>query len=417
MPNNKKQNQGKQKLQDQVQRLNNELEELQLEREESKKNVLHFMQEADQARQDLAKAQALIAQLSQQAASVAALPISPPLPLTTTENGTGGLVTAHDEITNKVSRLLVKLQQLNDPAVLDQLWDQLDNDHQQQQKDKQQKEEQERKELLQQQKVKQELEWQQYLSRQQEQETKIESLMIQLDEAHQRIDALDLDKYKLIEELSIAKNDQETTRQARDIEHERAETLEKRWQGSENELEQAETKIQSLERELESMRQKQWVSKAPSSQFVEKSEFDAKCKELDGLGSKFSAIQEQYNNEQDRLEQQSNELKDCRKKHADLEEKLIKYKTLENQQHALEQAKIRENHLKTINKTLRDEIRKVSSRNNMEINMEYLKNVIIKFLEKKQTRAQLIPVIATLLQCSREEQLRLNKLVRNKITS
>lgn len=48
--NNKKQ------LQEQVARLTNEIEELRLEREESKKNVLHFMQEADTARQELKKA-------------------------------------------------------------------------------------------------------------------------------------------------------------------------------------------------------------------------------------------------------------------------------------------------------------------------------------------------------------------------
>lgn len=51
-------------LQEQVGRLNNEIEELRLEREESKKNVLHFMQEADASRQELKKAQDLIDELT-----------------------------------------------------------------------------------------------------------------------------------------------------------------------------------------------------------------------------------------------------------------------------------------------------------------------------------------------------------------
>ncbi|KAG2216901.1 hypothetical protein INT45_010929 [Circinella minor] len=397
MPNNKKQNQGKQKLQDQIQRLHNELEELRLEREESKKNVLHFMQEADQARQDLEKAQSIIGQLSQQQQSHEGRK----------EGKQGGLVTTGDDVLiKKTTQILIKLQQLNDPTIINAVWNQLDEN--------QQIKKNEEKLLLEQQKEKDDLIRQQQLSGQQQQ---IDSLTEQLHEAHKKIKQLEMDKQRSLDELSMAKNEQETAIQARDIEFERAETLEKRWQTSENQLEEAETRIHSLERELESMRQKEWVNKAPSSQLVEKTELDAKCKELKELGSKFSVVQEQYGNLKDQMEQQSDELKDSREKYIKLEEKLIGYRTLENQKDALEQAKIRENHLKTINKTLRDEIRKTSSRNDMEVNMEYLKNVIIKFLEKKQTRAQLIPVLSTLLQCSREEQLRLNKLVRNKISS
>jgi chromosome segregation ATPase len=51
-------------LQEQVSRLTNEIEELRLEREASKKNVLHFMQEADTTRQELKKAQELIEELA-----------------------------------------------------------------------------------------------------------------------------------------------------------------------------------------------------------------------------------------------------------------------------------------------------------------------------------------------------------------
>ncbi|KAI8142382.1 hypothetical protein BJV82DRAFT_614714 [Fennellomyces sp. T-0311] len=363
---NKKQNQGNKKLQDQVQRLSNELEELRLECEESKKNVVHFMQEADLARQELEKAQGKIAQLTQQMAS---------------QNGEqGGLVTAtSDTPDNGITRLVVKLQQLNDRSVVDRLWNELDGDNTQKQQ--------------------------------------LESVTQHLQEAIERIQAVEKDKQKLEEDLEVARSDENAARQARDIEHERAETLEKRWQTSESDLEQAEMRIQSLERDLDALRQKEWVAKAPSSQLVEKTELDAKCRELHDVQTQFEAAQGRCQDLQKKLEKESSELANYREKQSRIEEKLAECKELENQQHALEQAKIRESHLKTINKTLRDEIRKVSSRNDMEVNMEYLKNVIIKFLEKKQTRAQLIPVLSTLLQCSREEQLRLNKLVRNKVSS
>ncbi|KAI7901273.1 uncharacterized protein BX663DRAFT_515474 [Cokeromyces recurvatus] len=84
----------------------------------------------------------------------------------------------------------------------------------------------------------------------------------------------------------------------------------------------------------------------------------------------------------------------------------------------LEQAKDRENNLKTINKMLREEIRKLNkTRVDTTINVEYLRNVIIKFLERQNTRAQLVPILSTLLKCSTEDQTRLSRLVRNKLTS
>lgn len=59
----------------------------------------------------------------------------------------------------------------------------------------------------------------------------------------------------------------------------------------------------------------------------------------------------------------------------------------------LNQAKIRENHLKTINKTLRDEVRKISKVQEDLVNIEYLRNVIIKFLERKSTRVSGVPIL------------------------
>ena len=43
-----------------------------------------------------------------------------------------------------------------------------------------------------------------------------------------------------------------------------------------------------------------------------------------------------------------------------------------------------------------------------EINLEYLRNVIIKFLESKSTRAQLIPVLSMMLKFTPDEIRRLN---------
>lgn len=43
-----------------------------------------------------------------------------------------------------------------------------------------------------------------------------------------------------------------------------------------------------------------------------------------------------------------------------------------------------------------------------EINLEYLRNVIIKFLESKSTRAQLVPVLTMMLKFTPDEVKRLN---------
>lgn len=59
------------------------------------------------------------------------------------------------------------------------------------------------------------------------------------------------------------------------------------------------------------------------------------------------------------------------------------------QKEDVEQTKIRENYLKTINKTLRDEMRKIKKAQDDIINIEYLRNVIIKFLERKNTQVSL----------------------------
>lgn len=49
-----------------------------------------------------------------------------------------------------------------------------------------------------------------------------------------------------------------------------------------------------------------------------------------------------------------------------------------------------------------------SMKEDEEINLEYLRNVIIKFLESKSTRAQLIPVLTMMLKFTPDEVKRLN---------
>ena len=49
-----------------------------------------------------------------------------------------------------------------------------------------------------------------------------------------------------------------------------------------------------------------------------------------------------------------------------------------------------------------------SMREEEEINLEYLRNVIVKFLESKSTRAQLIPVLTMMLKFTPDEVKRLN---------
>ncbi|KAI9311939.1 hypothetical protein BX666DRAFT_1991070 [Dichotomocladium elegans] len=336
-------------LRDQVQRLHNELEELRLEREASKNNVLHFMQEADHARKELQWAQATIAQLSQQL-----------------YGPSGGLVSP---TTDKTARLIARLHTIaeNDP-LLDQLFALLEDDNN-------------------------------ALQKKQEHAHSPEPGAEEEDSAR-----LEAEK-----QVAVLKDALEQVRAERDGLASERELLERRWQASEGDLEQAELTIQRLQSELETLRQQHWSAKAP----IQKVEWEKKVHETE---AKCRTLQEKNDAVLAQLAHVSDDLAVWRTKHDVLLEKVVRYKQLEDQQRAIDQGKIRENHLKTVNKALRDELRKASSRENIQVNIEYLRNVIIKFLEKKQTRAQLIPVLATLLQCSQDEQQRLNKLVRSKRT-
>ncbi|KAI9249881.1 hypothetical protein BY458DRAFT_37176 [Sporodiniella umbellata] len=87
--------------------------------------------------------------------------------------------------------------------------------------------------------------------------------------------------------------------------------------------------------------------------------------------------------------------------------------SFEDQRVELEIAKTREINLRSMNKILRNEVRKMSKVQEEALNIDYLRNVVINFLEKKSARLQLVPVLSTLLQCTYEDQTKLHQLVQN----
>ncbi|KAF7732850.1 hypothetical protein EC973_000126 [Apophysomyces ossiformis] len=317
--NNNKQQQ--QKLQEQIARLQNEIEELQLEREESKKNVLHFMEEAESAKQTLHKTQAALDEL-----------------LAIRKNSNK----SNDDENGRVAlaHLTAKLAHLTIDEV-----DQLLKVH----------------EAL-------------------NQRTR------ERDEALQKIRLVEQDREEVRQTLEQQRQEHEVTRKALQAEQDRADVLEQRWKDSESGLEQAEAKVQHLEHEIERWRKQAYdglrsaeTEKARSSLQQQKEEAE-KAEAL-------QALEDRYRSRVADLEMK---LDLGEKDHAMLQEKQqqleAKLRTFHDQQNELDQARIRENHLKTTNKTLREELRKSQQQEDEAINTEYLKNVILKFLERKQTR-------------------------------
>lgn len=190
-------NNNKKQLQDQVYRLTNEIEELRLEREESKKNVLHFMQEADTIRQKLKRAQEIIEELTLNEKGYN----SPPPESDNDEDDH-----LPSSLKKKRTSLLFSKLSLLDEEQLSTLF-----------------------QLL-------------------EEGSTIKSLKSELSQANQ-------DNAQLKEELDQLKEEYEATRSALQVENERAEIIESRWKESESHLEQAEYTIQSLKKELEKSRQ------------------------------------------------------------------------------------------------------------------------------------------------------------------
>ncbi|KAI8095102.1 uncharacterized protein B0P05DRAFT_524699 [Gilbertella persicaria] len=290
-------------LQQQVIRLTNEIEELRLEREESKKNVVFFIQEADLLRQELLALQQL------------------------------------SNTSPKLSSLLPRLNSLD--------------------------------------------------------EEKLNLIFIMLENPNMphELAKLQSDHVSLEIELNQTRNEYHATRAALLIENERADIIEKRWKEAENSLEEAESTIQSLNQLIAVRNETMGMTTSKNHALL--------CNESKGENQKLQVKLGQL--EQSVLHWQEKCEKMNRENVALNEEKT--------------RAKLKEHHLKTNNKTLQEEIRKLSKTEQDWVNIEYLRNVILKFLERKNTRAQLVPILSTLLRCSSEDQTRLFQLTRNTLTS
>lgn len=188
-------------LQEQVIRFTNEIEELQLEREASKKNVLHFMQEADITRQELKKAQELIEELTHNQHTKGYN--SPPPESNEVEH--------NKQQTPSV--LFSKLSLLSQDKLAN-LFDLVENN-------------------------------------------KLDMIGQLSTELHQ----MRLRNEALEEELDQLQEEYQATRGALQVENEKAGIFEHRWEESESNLEQAESTIQALSSELANMREQQeWQS-------------------------------------------------------------------------------------------------------------------------------------------------------------
>lgn len=197
----------KKALQEQVGRLTNEIEELRLEREESKKNVLHFMQEADSTRQELKKAQEIIEEFTTTDHYLQGYSSPPPESIESEDD---------EDIKepSKVSILLSKLS-LMDQDKISNLFQLVETGN---------------------------------------------NVIQDLHDAKQSLSQLKSAHVSLKEELDQLQEEYHATRGALQIENERAEVIEKRWKESESSLEHAESTIQSLNRELSNFRQQQECS-------------------------------------------------------------------------------------------------------------------------------------------------------------
>ncbi|OBZ86265.1 hypothetical protein A0J61_05683 [Choanephora cucurbitarum] len=180
------------------------------------------------------------------------------------------------------------------------------------------------------------------------------------------------DHVSLQSTLDQTRDEVHATRVALEEETKRANLMKKRWQNAEYQLEKAEHIIDSNKMTQEKEIRQEYQSKLNQS-------------------------------EQSQLHWKNQ----C--------EKLISQNALYEEQTKASKAK--EIHLMLVNKTLKQEIRKLNREERELVNLEYLRNVILKFLERKNTRAQLVPILSTLLQCSQEDQTRLFQLTQNTITS
>ncbi|KAI8980841.1 hypothetical protein BDB01DRAFT_188035 [Pilobolus umbonatus] len=353
----------KKHMQEQVTRLTNEIEELQLEKEENRRNVIHFMQDADKSRRELKKAQELIEEITARQVGFISPPPEEQEEQEEPKNGAN---------IKKVSTLMSRFVLLDEQKI-DSLFRLLEDDED------------------------------------------IEHLTEQLDRANATIMQCKSDILSLSEELEQKNKEKDAIRLALGIENERADTIERRWRENEYELEKSESLIQSLTKEVEKLRLLQLTPIQPQPSNKEKEEIQSLKQQLSSLQEKYTLSENSIQQLQFTTEQLQSSLHQSETTSAEIKGKyecvVKQLNKQENQEIQLEQARMREGQLKIISKTLRDELRKAARPHVEPLNLEYLRNVVLKFIENKETRADMIPILCNLLQCSKEDQTRLHKSV------
>lgn len=266
-------NLNKKQLQEQVHRLTNEIEELRLEREESKKNVLHFMQESDSIRQELKRAQEIIEELSLKEEEKG---YNSPPPESDNDDDDHAH-SSNPTKKKKVSLLFSKLSLLEEDQISTLL------------------------QLV-------------------EGGNSIDNLKNELDQTRGELSQAKSDNTLLKEELDQLNEEYQATRGALQVENDRAEIMETRWKESENNLEQAEYTIQSLKKELE--KRLEWITTNNTQPPSDNNSSVELCKVKEDL----DLAVDNYNQCKLNLQQAQSELKQYEQNNTELKSKNVKPK-------------------------------------------------------------------------------------------
>lgn len=154
-----------------------------------------------------------------------------------------------------------------------------------------------------------------------------------------------------------------------------------------------------------------WSEPPPLVQ-MEQCQAGLENKTFEDLALQNQALEESRRELGTRLDQSNRYVRQWQEKYDDLYALHMGY---EIQIKEIEQAKAREIQLRALNKILRTEISKIKQAQDEALNLEYLKNVVIKFLEMKTTRPQLVPILSALLHCTHEDKTKLHQIVQNNI--
>ncbi|KAJ2959695.1 hypothetical protein NQZ79_g4828 [Umbelopsis isabellina] len=294
----------------------------------------------------------------------------------------------------------------------------------------------------------------------------IDELKKQLDEASSALIAAESDAKGLRDEVEAAKGASSQTISDLEIAKEDAlhkvQEIERRLEETKKNADRLETEKASLShtlqgsldearKEIDTLKSEAANSSKQAEEHLElihhlQQELESAKSKSDKAAADMEQIVRENQSAKERMESAEIELKNMKGENEKLlNEAKYHHKTIED-------VKGREGHLRLLNKTLQDEIRKLSRPNSAastqispasrsethiasdssspsdrmsfsiprklssggtppEVNTEYLKNIMIKFIEDKRTRSQLIPVLATMLNFTPEETHRLQSKV------